>query len=79
MEFTKVKFMVVWLDNNLGYTENNNNPKKNQKTSALWCWWIKSEYNTLYTIKQDKKKVITNHLQNISDNILCLSTGHNKY
>jgi len=31
MEFTKVKFMVVWLDNNLGYTENNNNPKKNKK------------------------------------------------
>lgn len=27
MEFTKVKLMAVWLDINLGYIDNNNNPK----------------------------------------------------
>lgn len=35
-----------------------------------------NQNKTPYTLfQQDKKNVITNHLQDISDNIMCFNTG----
>lgn len=58
--------MAVRLDNNLSYTHNNGTKNK--------CIIGLIEYIRIYTphtlSPHDKKKVITDHLQNISDNIL---------